>query len=286
VLACNVTGTMRMLRKPPIAAFMLLALVVSGCGASATSTSRGASGSPRPSAPAATTPPTTSQSEGTSSTETATQGNPHRRLAFSLVAVEGWTYSGSVSIPDFHAHFASNRSASPPGESQVTVSISGEPFESVSFKDTNPGRPNGPPLGVPEAWFAFELPESLVNESGLEDRGGCRLGGYVEQSISGGSSYPGIEPYEHDLRCGPPSSSATPAEVTLSSPGSEHKVEALVSHLNQTDPVFVVLFDPPGANTASGVHCFVFVTQAGGATRSQLFSRQCGKAQFHVEAAT
>ncbi len=265
---------------------MLFALAVSGCGASETSTKPAASGSARPSATANTTTATTSQSEGTSTTETGAQGKPHRSLAFSLVAVEGWTYSGSVPIPDFHAHFASNPSASPPGESQLTVSISGEPFESVSFNDTNPARPDGPPLSVSEARFAFEVPESLVNEIGLEERGGCRLGGYVEQSISGGSSYPGIEPYEHDLRCEPPSNSATPTEVTLSSPGSEHKVEALVSHLNQTEPVFVVLFDPPGANTASGVHCFVFVTQAGRATRSQLFNHQCGKAQFHVEAAT
>lgn len=101
--------------------------------------------------PAGTDSPRTDVGDGSTiaeDSEPPSTGEAAHSIAFTYTDSDGWTYSGSIPVPDITLSFSKDVSSSPPGQAQLVVQLNGTLPQPMTFADTNPGRPNGPTLDV------------------------------------------------------------------------------------------------------------------------------------------
>jgi hypothetical protein len=100
------------------------------------------------------------ESAGTDATTTTTvvmnttTSEPSPSVQFTYTDPSGWTYSGTIAMPSPTLRASTDISSSPPGEAQFKLTQSVSASLPTNFSDTNPGRPDGPPLSLTE-WIAW-----------------------------------------------------------------------------------------------------------------------------------
>jgi hypothetical protein len=202
-----------------------------------------------------------------------TQVPPSIDLHFSYKTPDGWTYSGIIPVPKAQLVASVDIASSPPGFAQFKIRQSVSASPPLNFADTNPGRPNGPPLsmndwivwgnGSPKPVPAFiTLVNDLQNAADLAQfdapAGPCDL---VPHDIS---NFPNSLYGYYNIYCNVASGSGDEQWDV-----SQSVVTAAVHSIAHWQPYFVVQFAswysvPPSALE----YCDVFVTPTGRVIKS------------------
>jgi hypothetical protein len=177
-------------------------------------------------------------------------------IDFNLTTSDGWTYSGTLPLPSATLSVSSNIKASPPGQAQVQLKLkTSDVVPTLTFSDTNPGRPDGPKLTVAPGIFAFEVPTAVMGplSSDMLDSSGDASIDYTIGPCQLYAPYQGFWPYPDPTYDGDGSSSygsqdltCSPANGTGTEPYSvpEADVTALASALHDEQPAYVINLDP------------------------------------------
>jgi hypothetical protein len=191
---------------------------------------------------------------------------PKLAVRFALTTSDGWTYAGELPFPPQTAAFRKDISSSPPGSAKVTASVSGQAIPSMTFSDTNPGRPNGPKLTVSPGMLAYRVGADLLTNSNHYDGpsafGPCQ----IAQESGALSSWPFSGDTVGTIICQPGTSAGTSQDD-----GPESQIDALISQLKGEHPTYVLnLLDPTGND------CNIFITPSHQIIKSPTFPVNCG----------
>jgi len=176
---------------------------------------------------------------------------PERTIQFSLKTKEGWEYAGSVPLPRQSISASKNIASSAPGQAKLELHVTGDNLGTMTFSDTNPGRPNGPKFTVYPGSYAYEVPYE-----------GFVAGGHAvapskpnpcEWAGNQGSTEGAHEPFGSALTCRGGTSASG-----LSEDAPEHGVDEAIRIIGHETPLYIVNFSA-GADSA----CNIFISASG-----------------------
>lgn len=243
------------------AVVLALVVVLSACGSSGTHTSsssgssRHRSSAPVHSAdnakPTKTNDPKTASLGGTDTTSSKASTDGPYDLSVNYTSKTGWSYSGTVSVPDYQASFSADTNSSPPGQAQFSASVQGPVWnQDTGIADDNSGRPNGPTLVV-----SLVLAWQLTPGSADVEPAACSTEGdeSFEQITSGKQlGYP----FAFDLVCDPPDQADNDSVSGETDALSQAKVQSLVSQLSSEPPTYVL--EIQDSDDSDGNPCIVW----------------------------
>jgi hypothetical protein len=263
----------------------ILALAVSACGSTSHAASKHRSKASTAKRPSATsshkTASTTAQPTSTSSTSstaqqvttTATTPSAPSDLAFTYTSPTGWSYAGTLPIPNYTWSFSTDISSSPPGQAQIAYKMTGnEPTTTATgIRDNNPGRSDGPTLG------AFVYVYYRLSNANASNWPGDPIVCSVVQSGP---------PFPNALVCEPPISSGETGEMTGNAAASgtttaipQSQAQALVAQLSADNPMYLISF-----TDIEGTCSFEFTPATGQLTEeSNWTTHECGTASMTLE---
>ena len=185
---------------------------------------------------------------------------------YQIKSSEGWTYAGSLVIPNPTAFATKDISSSPPGKAKVVVTTSEVSVPAPApIMPNNPGRPNGPSLS-PTYYAAIEYPRALT--SGAE---GYPIGFGEQCSMSGNGTYD-FEPFQSEAACSLSSGGGTTGTSRWEE-GKEEVADQLVAAINGAPQATIVL------SFGKLAMCNIYIRPDNSVTYYSRYQEECPSAQ-------